>query len=82
MRVTSKGQVTIPKHLRVRTGIRAGTEVDFAGRDGEIVMRKAELDRREDKAARTEFADYLDRVTGTVELNMSTDAFMELLRGE
>lgn len=82
MRVTSKGQVTIPKHLRVRTGIRAGTEVDFAGRDGEIVMRKAESVPEGDRTGRTEFAEYLDRVTGTIDLDMSTDAFMELLRGE
>jgi AbrB family looped-hinge helix DNA binding protein len=79
MRVTSKGQVTIPKHLRQRTGIQAGAEVDFAERDGEIVVSKAAKSRRQAEDA---FAAYLDRVTGVVDLGMTTDAFMELLRGE
>ena len=30
MRVTSKGQVTIPIELRERVGLLPGTEVDFA----------------------------------------------------
>ncbi len=29
MRVTSKGQVTIPQHVRERLGITPGSEVDF-----------------------------------------------------
>jgi len=29
MRVTEKGQVTIPKHIRDRLGIRPGSEVEF-----------------------------------------------------
>ena len=29
MRVTEKGQVTIPKHIRGRLGIRPGSEVEF-----------------------------------------------------
>jgi len=82
MRVTTKGQVTIPKHLRVRSGIRPGTEVDFDGRDGEIVLRKVPPRRRRKATAEEEFAAYLDRVTGIVDLGMSTDAFMELMRGE
>ena len=40
MRVTEKGQVTIPKDLRDALGIGAGTEVEFE-RDAEtIVVRK------------------------------------------
>lgn len=29
MRVTSKGQVTIPQHVRRRLGVEPGSEVDF-----------------------------------------------------
>jgi AbrB family looped-hinge helix DNA binding protein len=82
MRVTSKGQVTIPKHLRRRAGIRAGSEVDFAQRDGEIVVTKSGPRRPARPPAAQEFAAYLERVTGVVDLGMSTDEFMELLRGE
>ena len=39
-RVSEKGQVTIPKRLRERLGIRTGTTLDFEDRDGELVARK------------------------------------------
>jgi AbrB family looped-hinge helix DNA binding protein len=83
MRVTSKGQVTIPKHIRKRGGIGTGSEVDFVLHNAEIVLRKAKR-RGSGRAAepQAEFAEYLDRVTGIVDLGMSTDAFMDLLRGE
>lgn len=41
MRVTSKGQVTIPQAVRARLGIKAGDEVVFTVRDDEAVMRPA-----------------------------------------
>jgi AbrB family looped-hinge helix DNA binding protein len=81
MRVTSRGQVTIPKHLRQRTGIKAGSEVDFAEQRGEVVIRKSATRRRR-PASEEDFAAWLDRVRGSVDLGMSTDEFMELLRGE
>ena len=40
MRVTEKGQVTIPKELRDALGIGAGTEVEFERRKDVIVVRK------------------------------------------
>lgn len=81
MRVTSKGQVTIPKHLRQRTGINPGADVDFAELNGDVVIRRAGR-RKRTAAGQDEFAAYLDRVTGLVDLGMTTDEFMELLRGE
>jgi AbrB family looped-hinge helix DNA binding protein len=81
MRVTSKGQVTIPKHLRQRTGIRPGTEVEFAEKGSELVLRKTTRKRRR-SARDEEFEAYLERVSGTLDLGMSTDEYMELLRGE
>jgi AbrB family looped-hinge helix DNA binding protein len=82
VRVTSKGQVTIPKHIRKRAGIPTGSDVDFAFRDSEIVLRKASRRGRGADARQDQFAEYLDRVTGIVDLGMNTDAFMALLRGE
>ena len=80
-RITSKGQVTIPKHVRDRRSIAAGTEFEVTERGEEIVLR-----RREGASAGlsrdAEFEAYIERVRGTMNLGMSTDEFMELLRGE
>ena len=81
MRVTSKGQVTIPKPLRQRVGIGPGTEVEFAEKGGELVIRKA-TGRNLSPDRDEEFESYLARVSGTLDLGMSTDEYMELLRGE
>ena len=37
--VTSKGQVTIPKEIRQRLGIRKGTKVAFLQEGGRVEMR-------------------------------------------
>jgi len=42
MRVTEKGQVTIPKELRDALGIGPGSEVAFERADDAIVVRKVE----------------------------------------
>lgn len=42
MRITSKGQVTIPAHVRDFAGFRPGTEVEFViSEDGEVRVRQA-----------------------------------------
>src|SRR5205823_13428010 len=38
--VSEKGQVTIPKALRDRLGIRAGAVLDFEEEDGRLVAKK------------------------------------------
>ena len=51
MHVTEKGQVTIPKHIRVAAGVLPGSEVTFAIEGGNIVISKLasgiKTDRRE-----------------------------------
>lgn len=81
MRVTSKGQVTIPLHLRRRKGIRTGSEVEFSELDEGLFVSKAKP-RKGARSAGDDFEAYLDEVTGIVDLGMTTDEFMELLRGE
>ncbi|HET6520309.1 MAG TPA: AbrB/MazE/SpoVT family DNA-binding domain-containing protein [Geminicoccaceae bacterium] len=77
MRITSKGQVTIPVAIRERAGLLPDTEVDFEF-DGEAVrIVKAKAPRRESRGQR---AVRLLRGTGTV--RMSTDEIMALTRGE
>ena len=38
--VTTKGQVTIPKAIRDRLGLRPGDQVEFVEKDGQVVVRK------------------------------------------
>ncbi|HUR36118.1 MAG TPA: AbrB/MazE/SpoVT family DNA-binding domain-containing protein [Vicinamibacterales bacterium] len=40
MRITSKGQVTIPQEIRERLGLLPNTEVEFAVKGGEAVIRR------------------------------------------
>ncbi len=40
MRVTEKGQVTIPKHIRDRLDIGPGSEVEFVERDSIVLIEK------------------------------------------
>ena len=42
MLVTAKGQVTIPKHIRVAAGVAPGSEVSFSLEGGRIVMTRLE----------------------------------------
>jgi AbrB family looped-hinge helix DNA binding protein len=39
--VSEKGQVTIPKRLRVKLGLTAGTVLEFEERRGELVATRA-----------------------------------------
>jgi AbrB family looped-hinge helix DNA binding protein len=41
MRITSKGQVTIPVEVREKAGLLPNTEVEFAVRGNVVVVRKA-----------------------------------------
>ncbi|MDJ0768912.1 MAG: AbrB/MazE/SpoVT family DNA-binding domain-containing protein [Ilumatobacter sp.] len=73
MKVTEKGQVTIPKELRDRFGIGAGTEVVFEVEHDEIVVRKvAGPETRGSKLAA--------RLRGRGDVDMTTDEIMALTR--
>ncbi len=50
MRITSKGQVTIPQDIRERYGLLPHTEVEFVVEGETVVLRKA--NRRESPPAR------------------------------
>ena len=43
MKITSKGQVTIPREIRERLGLHPHTEVDLEVRDDVIVLKKADV---------------------------------------
>jgi len=67
--LSEKGQVTIPKRLRDRLGLRPGTLIDFAEEDGRLVGRKLEP------------LDDLDDLVGIFEVPGGSDAFVRTLRG-
>ncbi len=75
--VTSKGQVTIPKHVRDAMDIRPGTKVIFElNKDGEPVLRKC-------GPARKRHPDRFERALGSAEIKLgcSTDEYMAMIRG-
>lgn len=72
--VTVKGQVTIPKPVRDRLGLKPGDEVAFeAGPDGGVLIRKAQ-----GKAKPSRF----ERLRGRAGKGLSTAQIMALTRGE
>jgi AbrB family looped-hinge helix DNA binding protein len=79
MRITSKGQVTIPVEVREKAGLMPGTEVEFVVDGGNVLIKKAEGGKRESRGER---AVRLLRGSATRKLGMSTDELMILLRGE
>jgi AbrB family looped-hinge helix DNA binding protein len=81
MRVTTKGQVTIPKQIRDRMGIGPGSEVEFVATEDGARLVASNQNVSEEEAARR-FKDTLDRMAGTLDLGgMTTDEYMEWLRG-
>ena len=42
MRITTKGQITVPKRLRERFGITRRTEIEFEEQRGKLVLVKRE----------------------------------------
>lgn len=75
MRITSKGQVTIPQAVRERFGFLPDTEVTFEVEDGQVVLRKV-------KGAGHQGRALVERMRGRAEVRLSTDAIMALSRDE
>lgn len=74
-KMTSKGQVTIPKRVRDYLGLKPGSEVQFQyGGPGRIIVKAAETED-----ARLERA--LEALRGVAGPGMSTDEVMRLTRG-
>jgi AbrB family looped-hinge helix DNA binding protein len=72
--VTSKGQVTIPKPVRDRLGIEAGTAVEFRMEaDGRVVLLKVD---------RTPVRSRFEALRGIAGPGPSTDEIMAMLRGD
>ncbi len=75
MKITTKGQVTIPRKLRIECGLTPDTEVSFEATDRGVLIRPArtreeELDRR------------LTKATGSATIPITTDEIMSITRGD
>jgi AbrB family looped-hinge helix DNA binding protein len=75
MRVTSKGQVTIPIAVRDKLGIQANTEVDFEVHGNTVRLVKAPAKRATGRGASV-----LARLKGSASVKMSTDEILALTR--
>jgi len=76
MKITSKGQVTVPQHIRERLGLLPNTDIDWELKDGAAVLTKASKgDRRRGRAL-------IEHMRGRASVRMSTDEIMALTRGE
>lgn len=75
MRITSKGQVTIPREIREQFGLLPETEVEFRVRGGAVYLVKAQTTGR-----RSRGAGVLARLRGSATVAMSTDEILALTR--
>lgn len=80
MRVTSKGQVTIPKHVRDRLDIRAGTEVEFVTDDDGV--RLVKVDAVDGAAIVAEMAERARQLRARGCITFTTEELMALTRGD
>ncbi len=73
MRVTTKGQVTIPQDIRKKLGIAPSTEVDFIEEEGRVYLVK-----KATPEPQTRFR----RFRGITTVKLSTEEIMSLTRSE
>ncbi len=77
MRITSKGQVTIPASIRAQAGLLPNSEVDFEF-DGRFVrIVPATAPRKQSRGAKL-----VAHLRGRGDVAMSADAIMALTRGD
>lgn len=76
MRITSKGQVTIPLEVREKLGLLPQTEVEFTVQGNVAIVSKVEGNRggRGRKL--------VERMRGRATVRMTTDEIMALTRGD
>ncbi len=69
--VSEKGQVTIPKDLRVKLGLRPGTILDFEAVEGKLVATK--------KDPTDPFSRWMGK--GKLPADLGVDDYLGLIRG-
>ncbi len=73
MRITTKGQVTIPQEIRDKLGLHPNTDVEFRIDGDSVVLTKMSAKRRADEL--------LARMSGAAkDCDMTTDEIMAMTR--
>ncbi len=75
MRITQKGQVTIPQEIREKLGLLPYVEVTF-----DVVGDAVRIRRAKGKKSRGQMM--VDRLRGTAGPGLTTDEIMAMTRGE
>lgn len=75
MRITSKGQVTIPLAIREKYGFLPETDIEFIEKEDWIGIRRTQ-GSKPDQVDR-----FIQRLTGSATGTLTTDEMMELSRG-
>jgi AbrB family looped-hinge helix DNA binding protein len=73
MKITSKGQVTIPLPIRDEFGFTPGTEVEFVAEGEKVVLKRSEGDAIDT---------WLKNATGVARGKTTTAKIMKLTRGD
>jgi len=68
--ISSKGQITVPKRVRDRLGLRTGTVVEFEMTDAGVLLRKGHKGMRG-----------VDRVRGILRRERPTSELIDAMRG-
>ena len=76
MRITSKGQVTIPIDIREKAGLLPDTEVEFHFDGENVLLRRAQRTTKPGRGARL-----VSHLRGRGDVAMTTDEIMALTRG-
>jgi len=74
MKVTTKGQVTIPLEIRERLSIHPGTDVEFAVEGNVVKLVRA-------KGSNVRGKRVVERLRGRATVRMTTEEIMALTRG-
>ncbi len=69
MKISERGQITIPKKIRGKYGLESEVEVEFVEIDGTIQLRKKSMIHP------------VDKVVGTLNSPKDTDKYIEEIRG-
>ena len=75
MRITSKGQVTIPQDIREKAGLLPHTEVEFTYDGKTVQIRRADRSKKTSRGARL-----VEHMRGRGTIKLTTDQIMAMTR--
>lgn len=75
MRITEKGQITIPIELREKYGLLPHSEIEFIEEKGKIYLKKIAGKKRRGQSV-------VNRLRGAATVKMTTDEILALTRGK